>query len=175
MEHSYIKHPCDNENKNVLSIHRSEYMSVVVLGCLVMTTLCLPLYLYSSLPLPPQTFISLCLCCSNKFLSSIGKCVDNRTQLFLSNINDMFSLVHLQLSLTNKLPSFSKVLTETSTNTHYSLFVKHYSLNIIPPLGPQCPHKVIKLLNKPIHCVELLPEIEGCQLGLKSRQYHHPS
>jgi len=50
MEHSYIKHPCDNENKNVLSIHRSEYMSVVVLGCLVMTTLCLQ-YI-SILPFP---------------------------------------------------------------------------------------------------------------------------
>jgi hypothetical protein len=46
MEHSYKKHPRDHENKNVMSIHRFKYMSVIVLGCLVTTTLCLPLYLY---------------------------------------------------------------------------------------------------------------------------------
>jgi hypothetical protein len=26
MEHSYKKHPCDHENKNVMFIHKSKYM-----------------------------------------------------------------------------------------------------------------------------------------------------
>jgi hypothetical protein len=52
MEHSYRKNPCDHENKNVVSIHMFEYISVIVLGCLVTTTLCLPLYLYPSPPFP---------------------------------------------------------------------------------------------------------------------------
>jgi len=59
MEHSYKKNPCDHENKNVVFIHMSKYISVIILGCLVMTTFCLPLYLYLSPPLPPQTFILL--------------------------------------------------------------------------------------------------------------------
>jgi hypothetical protein len=63
------KHPHDHENKNVVSIHKSEYISVIVLGCLVKTTLCLALYIYYSPPLPPQTFKLLHLCCFDKSLS----------------------------------------------------------------------------------------------------------
>jgi dolichyl-phosphate-mannose--protein O-mannosyl transferase len=79
MEHSYKKHPRDHENKNVMSIHRSKYMNVILLGCLVTITFCLPLNFYYSLPLPPQTFRSLCLCHSGWSMSSAGKCVDNQT------------------------------------------------------------------------------------------------
>ncbi len=125
MEHSYKKHPRDHENKNVMFIHRSKYMSFIVLSCLVTTIFCLPLYFYYSLPLPLQTFRSLRLCHYGWSLSLANKCVDNRTQQFLPNIGDMFSLVWLQLSSTNKLPSFDKVFTKTFTTTHYSLFHKH--------------------------------------------------
>lgn len=72
MEHSYKKHLGDHENKNLMSIHKSEYMNVIILGCLVMTTLYFPLCIYSSHPLPPQTFRSLCLRHSGKSLSSEG-------------------------------------------------------------------------------------------------------
>jgi hypothetical protein len=78
MEYSFKKNLCDHENKNVVFIHKSKYISVIVLGCLVMTTLCLPLYLYLSPPLPPQTFKSLCLCHSGRSLSLAGKCVDDQ-------------------------------------------------------------------------------------------------
>ncbi len=40
MEHSYKKHPCAHENNNVMFIHKSKYTSVIILGCLVKTTLC---------------------------------------------------------------------------------------------------------------------------------------
>ncbi len=33
MEHSYRIHPNGHENKNVVSIHWSEYMNVIILGC----------------------------------------------------------------------------------------------------------------------------------------------
>jgi hypothetical protein len=76
MEYSYKKHPRDHDNKNVMFIHKFEYISVIALGCLVTTTFYLPLYLYFPPPLPPQTFILLCLCCSSKSLSLANKCVD---------------------------------------------------------------------------------------------------
>jgi len=79
MEHSYRLQPHDHENKNVVSIHRSKYMNVIILGCLVTTTLYLHLYFYSSPPLPPQTFRLLRLCHFDMSLSSEGKCVDNQT------------------------------------------------------------------------------------------------
>lgn len=69
----------DHENKNVVSIHRSKYMSVIILGCLVRNILYLPLYLYFPPPLPPQTFKSLNLCHFGRSLSSTSKCVDNQT------------------------------------------------------------------------------------------------
>jgi hypothetical protein len=46
MEHSYRKHPHDRENKNVVNIHESEYISVIVLGCFVKTSLYLALFIY---------------------------------------------------------------------------------------------------------------------------------
>jgi hypothetical protein len=64
---------------NVVCIHRFKYMSVIIRGCLVKTTIYLPLYIYSSPPLPPQTFRSIRLRRSNRSLNSVGKCVDNRT------------------------------------------------------------------------------------------------
>jgi hypothetical protein len=49
------------------------------LGCFVKTTFSLALFFYYSLPLPPQTFISLHLHHSGKSLSLANKCVENRT------------------------------------------------------------------------------------------------
>jgi hypothetical protein len=39
MEHSYKNLPYDHDNKNVMSIHTSKYMNVIVLGCFVMIIL----------------------------------------------------------------------------------------------------------------------------------------
>jgi hypothetical protein len=46
-------------------------------------------------------------------------------------------------------------------------------LTLSPPYNLIVHTKVIKLLNKPIHCVELLPKIKRCRLGLRSHQYFH--
>jgi hypothetical protein len=69
MEHSYRKHPCDCDNKNIMFIHKFEYISVIVLGCFAKTPLCLALFLYSSPPLPLQTKFNF------KVIYKLKKCI----------------------------------------------------------------------------------------------------
>jgi hypothetical protein len=55
----------------------------------------------------------------------------------------MFSLDQQKLSSADKLPGFGKVLTKTSTTTHYSLFGKHYIPNNTTSNG----HKILQILG----------------------------